>query len=411
MRAEVLAIGDELITGQRLDTNTQWLSSELTACGVDVVFHTTIGDQLEENIAAFCLAIERADIVVSTGGLGPTADDLTREAIAAATGTSLVRDDRSLKHIQNLFASRGREMPERNAIQADFPQGASAISNAHGTAPGIEMVIERAGRIPCRLFALPGVPAELKPMWTETVRPAVLAVQEFPRITVHRRIKCFGAGESRVEELLPDMIARDRDPIVGITASNATITLRITTSGPDEAACAELIEPTVVEIRRVLGDLVFGEEEDELEHAVVRILTEQNLSLAVCEWATGGLVTQSIVAAGGSPLGIVVADWSAAQRALGGFLDKEVVPYGPDAATSLAEAVRSQAAADVGLGVASFPPDIQRADARLHVSIATADRTRELRFPCASHPAIVQTRAAKCALDAVRRTLLKLKPS
>ena len=123
MRAEVIAIGDELTTGQRLDTNTQWLSQRLTELGVQVAFHTTITDELADNVAAFRAAIGRVDIVVATGGLGPTADDLTRDAIAAATNTELVRDEASLAHIKNLFASRGREMPVRNEVQADFPVG------------------------------------------------------------------------------------------------------------------------------------------------------------------------------------------------------------------------------------------------------------------------------------------------
>src|SRR5688500_15294346 len=182
MRAEVISIGDELITGQRLDTNSQWLSDRLTEIGVDVAFHTTIGDNLADNVAAFAAAIGRVDVVVVTGGLGPTADDLTREALAQAIGVGLVRDDASLQHIRQLFASRGREMPERNVAQADFPEGALPIRNPHGTAPGIQMRIERPGGLPCLVFALPGVPAEMKPMWQESVAPVILAARSEARV-------------------------------------------------------------------------------------------------------------------------------------------------------------------------------------------------------------------------------------
>src|SRR3972149_3750647 len=153
MRAEIIAIGDELSTGQRLDTNSQWLAERLTELGVDVMFHTTVGDELEANVAVFRAAIDRADVVISTGGLGPTADDLTREAVAAATGGELVQDGAALEHIRSLFTRRGYgSMPERNVVQALFPRGSRPIANPHGTAPGIDMTIPRECCAPRRLF-------------------------------------------------------------------------------------------------------------------------------------------------------------------------------------------------------------------------------------------------------------------
>src|SRR3954454_1463972 len=158
MRAEIIAIGDELTSGQRLDTNSQWISERLGEIGVPVAFHTTVGDDLENNIAVFRTAIDRAEIVISTGGLGPTADDLTRDAIAAAAGVELVQDAGALEHIQNLFARRKRAMPERNKLQAQFPRGSQVVPNPEGTAPGIDFTVPRPGRAPCRIFALPGAP-------------------------------------------------------------------------------------------------------------------------------------------------------------------------------------------------------------------------------------------------------------
>src|SRR4051812_6861020 len=148
MPAEIIAIGDELTSGQRLDTNTQWLSQRLNELGVPVTFHTTVGDDLEANIAVFRTAVERADLVISTGGLGPTADDLTRDAIAAAAGVELVEDAAALAHIQSLFARRKREMPERNKLQAQFPRGSQVVPNPEGTAPGIDFTVPRPGRAP-----------------------------------------------------------------------------------------------------------------------------------------------------------------------------------------------------------------------------------------------------------------------
>src|SRR5215470_13899511 len=199
MPAEIIAIGDELTSGQRLDTNSQWLSERLGEIGIPVAFHTTVGDDLENNIAVFRTAIDRAEIVVASGGLGPTADDLTRDAIAAAAGVELYEDADALAHIQNLFARRKRAMPERNKLQAQFPRGSRVVPNPEGTAPGIDLTVPRSCGPACRVFALPGVPAEMFTMWNETVKPALVGSQSASRVICHRRIKCFGVGESDLE--------------------------------------------------------------------------------------------------------------------------------------------------------------------------------------------------------------------
>jgi nicotinamide-nucleotide amidase len=417
MRAEVIAIGDELTTGQRLDTNSQWLSERLTELGVDVAFHTTVGDELDTNIAAFRAAIDRADFVVATGGLGPTADDLTREAVAAATGVDLVQDDAALAHIRELFARRARTMPERNLLQAQFPRGSRPIPNPHGTAPGIEMTIAREGRLPCRLFALPGVPAEMFAMWADTVAPAIAAAQPVKRVTRHRRIKCFGAGESHLEAMLPDMIRRGREPRVGITVSDTTITLRITASGPNEAACLQAMEPTVAQIHESLGVLVFGEEDDELQDAVVRLLAERKQTVAVAEWATDGLVAHWLAdaAAGAACLrgGVVIQDQAALESLLGITSSNE--SSDPEAmAGEMARAVRERTGADFGLAVGGLPAAAHEAnrvnselDGTLHIALATRDNVRVKGYPLSGHPALVRTRAAKQALNLLRLAMLR----
>lgn len=405
MRAEVIAIGDELTTGQRLDTNTQWLSQRLTELGVQVAFHTTITDELADNVAAFRIAAGRVDIVVATGGLGPTADDLTREAIAAATGTKLVRDAASLAHIEQLFASRGRDMPERNSVQADFPEGSVPIHNPNGTAPGVEMPVAREGKTPCVIFALPGVPAEMFEMWEATVGPRIVELQPEPRVIRHRRIKCFGVGESTMEAMLPGLISRDREPRVGITVSDATITLRITATARDEAACFAAIEPTVAEIHQALGTLVFGEEDDELQHTVLRLLKEQELTLAVADLATSGLVAEWLAEEheAASPF------HPSTDAALGQLTkQRHAKPHDATVAVALAEQARQDASTDIGLGIAAFPPSADDPDAHICFAIATADRTRKLRAPCTAHPAIVRSRTAKQALNALRLALATL---
>lgn len=408
MNAEVIAIGDELTSGQRLDTNSQWLSERLGECGVRVLFHTTVADDLAAMTDAFRIAADRAAIVVSSGGLGPTADDLTRGALAAVAGVELVEDARSLRHIEALFRLRKREMPARNRIQALFPAGASPIANLHGTAPGIDMTLRDA----CRWFALPGVPAEMHEMWLETVGPAIRAMQPEPWIILHRRIKCFGAGESRIEELLPDLIRRGREPLVGITASSATITLRVTTSGRDVAECEEMMQPTLETIREKLGDLVFGEEDEELEHVVVRKLQERRARLATVEIGTGGEIAHALAKL---DCGVLAASWvgdtlaallpAISNEEVGNLRQLESEPLNDERAARVAFHALEVSKADICL--VTLPPSGRpaRAGHEIVVAIADASTVHVKRFPFVSHPDLQQTLAAKRGLNELRLLL------
>jgi len=424
MRAEIISIGDELITGQRLDTNSQWLSEQLGRLGVSVAFHTTVGDDLETNAAAFRTAIHRAELVISTGGLGPTADDLTRDALAVATGVELVQDEAALEHIRTLFARRHRPMPAQNARQAQFPRGSRVVPNPHGTAPGIDMTVPRTCCPACRVFALPGVPAEMIEMWHQTVAQAIAAALPARRVIRHRRLKCFGTGESDIEALLPDMIRRKREPLVGITVSDATITLRITASGANEAACLRAMEPTVTQIREILGPLVFGEEDDELQHVVTRLLSDRRQTVAVAEWATDGLVSQWLADAGGGTTcfagGVVVRDLATLKALLNLEVPAEAIGA-RETALAMASAIRERLGADFGLGIAAFPhgqtpnrstaaSSAREMSAQVHAALATRENTIVKSVLLAGHPAITKPRSAKQALDLLRLTMLDFKP-
>ena len=284
-----------------LDTNSQWLSQRLEELGVRTLFHCTVGDELEPCAEVFRRAIGRADLIVATGGLGPTADDLTRQALAQATGRPLKLDPEALEYIRAMFARRSRPMPPQNELQAMFPAGSRVVRNPHGTAPGIDLEVPREGRTPCRVICLPGVPAEMIEMWHDSVAATIAGfVGGGRRVIRRRKINCFGAGESQIESMLPDMIRRGRQPTVGITASKATISLRIAAEGATEEECYAAMEPTVATIRQCLGTLVFGEEDDELQHAVVRLLRERGKTLATAECGTTGLVAQWLAGVEGS---------------------------------------------------------------------------------------------------------------
>jgi nicotinamide-nucleotide amidase len=389
MHAEVIAIGDELVTGQRLDTNSRWLSAELAVLGIPVTFHTTAADTLEAGIEAFRIAAGRADVVVATGGLGPTADDLTRDVLAALAGCPLMLSEPSLEAIEARFASRGMPCPESNRRQALFPKGSCVIPNPHGTAPGIDLSVGVAGRR-SRVFALPGVPAEMKPMWQATVAPALLAMLPEAATIVQRRIKCFGAGESAIEAMLPDLVRRGRDPLVGITAHEATITLRIAARGRDEAECRGKIAATERVIRDCLGPLVFGVEDEELEDAT---LVAVEGTLAVCEAGTGGAASA------------LVGQAEARRRShglAGVFLGGLVLPSDDLDAAAAAARARREFAADVGLGIGGIRAT---ADGRPMVLLAidSPGGAARVEHVLGGGPSLAVARAAKAGLDLVRR--------
>ncbi len=282
--AEVISIGDEMTSGSRVDTNAAWLSQRLSDLGIHVAFHSTVGDTLSHNIGVFRSAVDRADVIVATGGLGPTQDDLTREALAAVAGQPLEFRQSAMDHIASLFARHDFEMPESNRVQAMFPAGSDEIFNSHGTAPGIDIQVPREGRSPSRIFALPGVPAEMTRMFDETVAPRI--VDQFRGGNVIRQhvMKLFGIGESEMERRLGDMISRDRAPRVGITVSAATISLRISALAESEQACQWMIDETRNEILQKVPEYFFGDgEEFEQHHAIDRVLGDRHETLVIVE--------------------------------------------------------------------------------------------------------------------------------
>jgi nicotinamide-nucleotide amidase len=291
-----------MTSGARLDTNTQWLSRRLGELGVDVQFHSTVGDQLQHNIDVFRTAASRVDFVVATGGLGPTRDDLTRQALAATVDQPLELRASALEHIAGLFSKRGREMPERNRIQAMFPAGSLEIFNPQGTAPGVDVSFPRDGRTPSRIFALPGVPAEMKRMFDETVAPRILETGGSRKHIEHAVMKFFGVGESEMEHRLGEMISRDHVPRVGITVSSATISLRISAIGDSAEACRWQIESTRAEIMQRVGELHFGDgERFEQYHAVDEQLRDRGQSVVTVEFGRSAMLAGWFASLGKSP--------------------------------------------------------------------------------------------------------------
>ena len=432
LRAEIISIGDELTSGQRLDTNSRWLSERLGNLGVKTAFHTTVGDSMSDNVDAFRTAARRVDIVLATGGLGPTADDLTREALADAFQAPLEIRPEALQHIESLFARRKRPMPERNRSQAMFPIGSRIIDNPHGTAPGIDFVVtsnvaSKSDSAQCRIFSLPGVPAEMMQMFTATVEPRL--IQEMgvgAKRWYFHSIKVFGIGESDVEKKLPDLIHRDRDPVVGITVSQATITLRIAALCSNEMEFQEKIQPTVAEIHSQLGLLVFGEGEIDIHEATHRLMIDKGVSLGVLEVGSGAWIQHSLAKLSQLELkGLQAASWFPSLDALNSCSEqRRASSEGGDAedpnaliAVGLAEAAerfRREHDLDLCLAAGVYPTweavSSSKSLPSSDFSFSLARRGKETKHTTVSlgaHPDVLYHRLAKAGLNFLRLELIQ----
>ncbi|MDR3637564.1 MAG: competence/damage-inducible protein A [Isosphaeraceae bacterium] len=413
MKAEIIAIGNELVSGQSLDTNSQWLSRELGRIGIAVRFHTTLGDDLQENVDAFHVAFNRAELVLMSGGLGPTQDDLTREALAHVAGVPLVEDAVSLAAIEAMFARRNRPMAPRNRVQAFLPEGAEALPNRVGTAPGIWM---RVG--PSLVGCLPGVPHEMRLMYDEQVLPRLRQAGFVTRAIVQRKINMFGKGESDIEAEAMDLTARGRVPEVGITAHEATISLRVVGEGATEDEARRMMEPTIALINERFGPLIVGEGKEDVADGLVKLLASTGKTLATAESCTGGLIAHLITAIPGVsayyPGGVVSYANEAKVQLLG--VPRELLEahgaVSPEVAAAMAVGVRDRFGADLGLSVTGVAGPTggspEKPVGLVYLGLVTDKgvETRRLDIGPEQPREVIQQRSAKHALNWARIALL-----
>lgn len=287
MKAEIIAVGTELLLGQIANTNAQIISNALQEIGIDVYFHTCVGDNQERLQSVLETGLRRSDIIVLTGGLGPTKDDLTKETVAACLNLSLKLDKYSLDKIKSYFAKRGRPFTENNYKQALVPEGAIAIENKKGTAPGI--LLNKDGKI---IIMLPGPPREMEPMLRDEVIPYLSKMNSS---TIFSKVlKFYGIGESALEEKLEDLISKQTNPTIAPLAKMGEVTIRLTAKAENRMAAEKIIKPVEDEIIKRVGKFLYGYDDDSVEDIVARLLAKFNKTIAIAESCTGGLMAHKL---------------------------------------------------------------------------------------------------------------------
>jgi len=295
MDAVILAIGDELVLGQTVDTNSGYLSARLAERGIGTLYHQTIGDDRAAIARAIDHGCQRAPLLIITGGLGPTEDDLTRHALADALGVELVVDRPSLDVIRQFMEKRGRKMAPINQVQAMHPAGTRVIPNDCGTAPGIKAHLHQAD-----IYVTPGVPREMHAMFDHAIAPALDAVTPSGSAILTGKVNTFGDGESNVGQTLGDLCDRNRNPLVGTTVTGGVVSVRVRSQFDDPATARKALEQTMAEVEATLGPIAFSRDDVALQETVIEKLKEAHLSIATAESCTGGLIGKMLTDVPGS---------------------------------------------------------------------------------------------------------------
>lgn len=409
LRCEILSTGDEVLTGQITDTNAAYLADQMGSLGFEVARHTTVGDDRVMLAGAFRQLGESADVVLCTGGLGPTVDDLTTEVVAEVLGVGLRLDQEAIDHMEARWRARGRPMPENNRKQALFPEGADILRNPIGTAPGFSVKVGRAW-----FFFMPGVPTEMKKMLAEQVVPRLAKLRDEPTVFEVRVLRSFGLAESAADQALAGLEERFPGVKLGFRAHFPEIQIKLTVKGPDIAAAKERLEAAAEEVRQRIGTYVFSEGAP-LAEVVGEALRKAGATLAAAESCTGGMVAEWVTAIPGSSeyfdRGFVTYTDRAKMDLLGVSEDllREHGAISEPCARAMAEGARARAGTTYAVSVTGLAgpgggtPD--KPVGLVFVGIATPDRTvvRRLRWPGTRDQ--IRAISAMTALDLVRRAL------
>lgn len=349
MTAEILCVGTELLLGNIVNTNAAFLSRELAAAGIFTYHQSVVGDNAARLSESLALSLSRSDIVIITGGLGPTYDDLTKETVAASFGLKMEMHEPSLERLKKFFAQFNREMTPNNEKQAMMPEGCTVFLNNYGTAPGL--AVESGGKT---VIMLPGPPREMEPIYREEVRPFLLKKQS-GKMLLSKTLHIFGMGESQVEHKLKEMMQNSTNPTIAPYAKEGEVELRITAFGSNEGECLALIDPAIEKIEGEIGGFIYGIDAKSLQNAVVSKLGERGLTLATAESCTGGLVGKRITEIAGSSdvyLGGIISYANSVKITQLGLSEETLSAYGAvseQTALEMCEGAAKKLGADIGV--------------------------------------------------------------
>jgi nicotinamide-nucleotide amidase len=410
MKAEIIAVGSELLTPDRVDTNSLFLTAQLNRLGIEVVRKCVVGDDAGELQNSFRAALESVDLVIASGGLGPTEDDLTRETLAALLGRRLIRDDAILKDIEEKFRRYGRTMPEVNTKQAMVPEGATVLPNPRGTAPGLW--IEDRGRI---VVLLPGPPLELEGMFAAQVAPRLDARATGIRLHT-RELRVAGMGESAVEQIVAPIYKSYRDARTTVLSAPGEIQIHLRVWSADAPAAGRLLDEMVERLELALGDNVFTKKGESLEQVVAQELTWHGATIAVAESCTGGMLGERLTRLPGSSshfLGGVISYHNTLKMA---WLDvpQELIDskgaVSAEVVRAMAEGIRRTSGATLGLAVTGIAGPTgatpEKPVGTVYVALATSETVQEKRLQLPGERERVRLQATQAALDLVRRHFL-----
>ena len=411
MNADIISVGTELLLGHTINTDASFVARELSAAGIGLLYACTVGDNPERLRSALETALGRSDIVITTGGLGPTGDDLTKETVAAAAGKKLVMDKTSMEHIRQYF--HGRALGETQKKQAMLPEGCTVFPNDNGTAPGCGFRTD-AGRL---VAMLPGPPSELIPMLKHYAVPFLAGSGK--AAIVSRMVHVFGLGEGNVAEQIEDLCACP-NPTAATYAKDGEMFVRVTARAGDAEQAAALCEPVVAELKRRLGDYVYGVDVESLEETAVRLLTEKHLTAATAESCTGGLVAKRVTDIPGSSevfrMGVVTYANEAKTKLLGVPEDilRQYGAVSPQVARLMAQGIRKLSGSDFGIGITGIAGPgggtTEKPVGLVYLALCDGENTwvREMRGNTHKGRGYLRFLAASNALDMVRRRVLNL---
>ena len=407
MKAEILSIGTELLMGELTDTNAAWIAGQLPPLGIQLQWVSIIGDDLDKLTDAFTRGMERSDIIFTTGGLGPTQDDLTREAVAAALGETPTVQQEVVDNLERYFAGRGIPMPSHNVKQAHLIPSARFVRNRNGTAPG--WWAEKNERI---IVCMPGPPGEMQPIWHEEVAPRLRELVD-DEVTITRNIKTLGMSEAAIDEEISEFFGQE-NPYLGIYSKADGIHLRVIARARDEDTARTMIAPVEAAITERLGPYIWGYDSETPEQAAGQALLERGLTLATMESCSGGFLANSITDIPGCAdyyKGGIVATSPAMLRA-NGILAEVMNKHGtvsPETAVAMAAAAREHMGADYGIaitGVLGPDPVEDQPVGQVYVAIVGLKESRQLQFRTPPRRIVIKRRVANTALTELRKLIV-----